>query len=277
MVNQTTNGKPGQPHASGACSPWCDSWLKRACDVSGAIILLVLLAIPMAAIALAVKLTSRGPVFFRQLRPGKNGVEFSIFKFRTMTDGSGAQGPVLTRGADPRVTKVGQFLRKWKLDEFPQLLNVLRGEMSFVGPRPQPTKLCLQPSIQNEAVRVLSVRPGITSQATVNFRNEEDLLAPFSAAEVEAVYIRTIMPVKLRMEMEYLQNASFASDLRLVFRTVFRVLHRQKRPSEVLRSEHLPVAEQEEIDGVGEEHRLLLAKEPASTAGQVGSSDRDVF
>src|SRR5260370_10788029 len=197
----------------------------------------------MIVVAIGVKLASPGPVLFRQRRPGKNGSEFDILKFRTMVDGATIPGPVLTRAADPRVTWFGRHIRKGKLDEFPQLFNVLRGEMSLVGPRPQPTKLWKQPSIQKEAACVLSVRPGITSQATLNFRNEEELLAPLSPLppdEVEAVYTKHIMPLKLGMEVEYLRTATFLDDFRLILKTAFRIFLPQKQKDDSLIKESFP-------------------------------------
>lgn len=131
-------------------------------------------------------------------------------------------------------------MRKWKLDEFPQLFNVIRGEMSFVGPRPQPTKLWRQPSIQDEASMVLSVRPGITSHATVNFRNEEELLAPLSPEEVEDIYMKHVMPLKLKMELQYLCGATFLSDLGVILRTVFRIFNRQENVNDGLIRQCLP-------------------------------------
>lgn len=234
-------------------SPWCHSVGKRACDLLGSVLLLMLFLPVMIFIALAVKITSPGPVLYRQRRPGMNGHEFSILKFRTMRDARRHAGPVLTRAEDPRVTWFGRHIRKWKLDELPQLFNVLRGEMSFVGPRPQPTKLWKELSIQDQVAIVLSVRPGITSQATLNFRNEEELLAPLSSEELEEVYISSIMPLKLQMDVEYLRDASFGSDLSLILRTIFRILNRQQENNQVLpkvcpsvpnRREYLPVAEQ---------------------------------
>src|SRR3984893_1223405 len=211
-----------------AASPWCSSSWKRGCDILGAILLLIVCLPIMLIVALGVKLTSRGPVFFRQRRPGKNRHEFSIQKFRPMRDSRHHAGSAITRGYDPRVTLFGRFMRKWKLDELPQLFNVLRGDMSLVGPRPLPTSHWRQPFPQEEASCVLSVRPGITSQATLRFRNEEELLAPFSVEEVEEVYMRAFMPVKLRIEFEYLQGASFTSDLSIVFKTAFRIFDRQE-------------------------------------------------
>src|ERR1700682_854791 len=218
----------GQPESSYNVSPWCKSPWKRAFDLLSAIFLLLLFLPLMLAVALAVRLTSRGPVFFHQRRPGKNGREFSILKFRTMVDSRRNPGPVLTRAADPRVTWFGRHMRRWKLDELPQLWNVVAGDMSFVGPRPQPTRLWQQPAIQEAASCVLSVRPGITSQATLNFRHEEELLAPLSSEEVEDVYMRAIMPMKLKMETDYLQGAGFMSDLRIILKTTLRVFKRSE-------------------------------------------------
>src|SRR5262249_6340030 len=145
--------KPGEcpPEALFVLSPWYSSRWKRIFDVLLATLLLLLAALPMLVIAVLVKLTSPGPVLFRQPRPGKDAREFCILKFRSMIDSRPEQGPVLTRAADPRITKFGGFMRRWKLDELPQLFNVLRGEMSFVGPRPQPTKLWQRSSIQGLA------------------------------------------------------------------------------------------------------------------------------
>jgi len=190
-------------------------------------------------VALAVKLTSAGPVLFKQKRPGKNGREFSILKFRTMIADAQQAGPVLTRAHDPRITSFGRYIRKWKLDELPQLFNVLRGDMSFVGPRPQPTRLWSEPSIREDVGLVLSVRPGITSHTTLVFRNEEDVLAPLSPDEVEEVYQRTLMPLKLKLEIQYLCKASFWGDLWIILRTIGRVFNRHEERDGVLK-EYLP-------------------------------------
>ena len=233
-----------QSPSSHPVSPWCNSFWKRGFDLAGAVLLLVVLLPLIVAIALAVKVTSTGPIFFRQRRPGKNGREFLVVKFRTMVDSTRQAGPVLTRASDPRVTRLGRYMRKWKLDELPQLINVLCGQMSFVGPRPQPTKLWTEPSIQKEAPCVLSVRPGITGQATLNFRNEEEILAPLSGDEVEAVYMKTIMPLKLKMDLDYLRKASFMSDLGVILRTILRICNReQEQANDLLIKKHLPVVD----------------------------------
>jgi lipopolysaccharide/colanic/teichoic acid biosynthesis glycosyltransferase len=245
---KTNGGLRGQYHFQSAsfyaASPWCNSAWKRGYDIFGAILLLIVFLPLMIVVALGVKFTSRGPIFFRQRRPGKNSHEFSILKFRTMKPGSCHAGPVLTQAADPRVTWFGRHMRKWKLDELPQLLNVLRGDMSFVGPRPQPTRLWNEPSIQEEASCILSVRPGITSHATLNFRNEEELLALLPSEELEEVYTTAIMPLKLKMDIGYLQSANLASDLGIVFKTMFRIFSRQEENNEILIRGNVPVLEQ---------------------------------
>ncbi len=220
-------------------SPWCNSIPKRTLDFIWAALLIVLFSLPMLVVAVLVKVTSPGPTLFRQRRPGRGGREFTILKFRTMSISDGSSGPMLTRAHDPRLTWIGRHLRKWKLDELPQLFNVLRGEMSFVGPRPQPTRLWKDPSIRKLAAVVLSVRPGITSEATLKFRNEETVLAPLSTEQVEEVYLRTLMPLKLRIEKEYLAAATFMSDCRVILRTVGRVLVPQEENDDLLSRELL--------------------------------------
>jgi len=239
-TNRVENGRVwSSSGGTYSVSPWCNSSWKRTFDFACAVILFVAILPLMIVAAVAVKLTSQGPILFRQRRPGRNGAEFSIAKFRTMTNDG--QGPLMTRAADPRVTRVGRHMRKWKLDELPQLLNVLKGEMSFVGPRPLPTSHWTGLDVERpmECLCVLSVRPGLTSQATVNFRHEEELLAHLSPEEVDKVYRREIMPVKLKMDTDYLRYASFASDTRIIFKTVLRIFsHREN--NDLLIKEHLP-------------------------------------
>lgn len=218
-------------------SAWCNSIWKRSWDLFWALALLILFSPLILVLALAVKLSSAGPVFFRQRRPGKGGQEFIILKFRTMVVNGHETGPVLTKKLDPRITWLGRIMRKWKLDELPQLFNVAKGEMSFVGPRPQVTKLWIDPSIQEDASIVLSVKPGITSPATLFFRNEEDLLAPVASHAVEEVYLRTIMPVKLKLEIEYLRKANFARDFATMVRTAGRIFHRNPKNDEFVREQ----------------------------------------
>ena len=210
-------------------------------------VLLVLLSPLLLAVAVAVKATSPGPALFRQHRPGRNARDFTIFKFRTMLDGAESAELALAARSDPQVTGLGRHMRKWKLDELPQLLNVLRGEMSFVGPRPLPKgqwdapamRALVQRELIQEAASVQSVRPGITSLATLSFRNEEELLAALSPADVETAYLRVITPLKLRIESDYLRRASFAGDVRILLKTAIRVFRRGNEDGDVRMKEML--------------------------------------
>lgn len=199
-------------------SAWSRSRRKRAFDIALGFALLVILAPAMLLIGLAVKLTSRGPVFFRQRRLGGGGVHFEIMKFRTMVFDREDEGPALTASGDSRLTPIGRLLRKWKLDEFPQLFNVLRGEMSFVGPRPKLKHLELK------RAGTLAVRPGITGMATVAFRHEEALLEGLSKEQIEEFYVRTIAPLKVQLDMDYIRRATFYSDLLLIAQTALCVI-----------------------------------------------------
>jgi lipopolysaccharide/colanic/teichoic acid biosynthesis glycosyltransferase len=196
---------------------------KRLFDLVSAIAGLVVLGPLFVIIAAAIKATSKGPVFFQQERVGRHGRPFRIIKFRTMRVGGEVHGQ-LTIGADPRVTGVGAFLRKYRIDEFPQLLNVLKGEMSFVGPRPEvPKYVALYPVRAREVI--LSVRPGVTDKAAIEFRNEASLLA--TAPDPERVYIEQVLPAKVRYHLEYVEKRSFGGDLLLMLRTVVAVLRPQ--------------------------------------------------
>lgn len=194
---------------------------KRAIDVLAAALGLLLLAPLLGLIALAVKLDSRGPVFFRQERVGLAGERFRMFKFRTMVVDAEAQGLQITVAGDARITRVGRFLRRHKLDELPQLIDVLRGTMSLVGPRPEVPRY-VQRYPEHLRDRVLSVRPGVTDIASLRFGREAELLA--KSPHPERHYVEVILPEKLRVAADYLENATLASDLRLVgltLRTVF--------------------------------------------------------
>ena len=190
---------------------------KRAFDLLLAGLGLLLLSPLLLLIALAVRLDSAGPVFYRQVRVGRDGVPFRIHKFRTMTHDPRAAGPQITVGADPRITRVGAWLRRHKLDELPQLVDVLQGTMSLVGPRPEvPRYVALYP----EALRakVLSVRPGITDLASIAFRHESELLA--RAADPEREYVQVVMPQKLALAARYAETASLGLDLKILWRTL---------------------------------------------------------
>ena len=195
---------------------------KRALDFAAALAGLVLLAPLLAVVAAWIRLDSPGPVFFRQERVGRGGVPFRIHKFRTMRAAAEAAGPALTVGADPRITRAGAFLRRTKLDELPQLIDVLRGDMSLVGPRPEvPRYVATYPPALR--AKVLSVRPGITDPASLQFRDESALLA--RAADPEREYREVVLPAKLRLAADYVDQATLAGDLRLIgstLRTLWR-------------------------------------------------------
>ncbi len=170
----------------------------------------------LLAIAVAVKTTSPGPVLFRQKRVGRNGVLFTIIKFRTMTAGS--SGTTVTTRNDVRITKVGAFLRRHKLDELPELWNVLTGDMSFVGPRPDVPGYADR--LTGDDRRILALRPGITGPASVRYYNEEEILA--GVEDPEEYNNRVIFPDKVRINLEYLEHRSFAGDIGIIFQTFFR-------------------------------------------------------
>lgn len=190
---------------------------KRIFDIVASGIGLLLLLPLLLAVALWIKLDSPGPALFRQTRVGRFGVPFMIHKFRTMRVEPGA---AITVGADPRITRAGQFLRATKLDEFPQLWDVLRGAMSLVGPRPElPHYVEFYPTELRD--RVLAVRPGITDPASLAFSNEAALLA--GAADPDREYREVVLPAKLRLSAAYAAHASLAKDLKLIFATLARV------------------------------------------------------
>ena len=197
---------------------------KRLFDLVFAGAGVLLLAPLLLAIAAWIKLDSAGPVFFRQRRVGRFGVPFRIHKFRTMRVDAPALGPQLTIGADLRITRAGRFLRAAKLDELPQLFDVLAGTMSLVGPRPEvPRYVAMYPAALRD--KVLSVRPGITDPASIAYRDESALLA--RAADPERVYIEQVMPAKLRCAAQYVEQRSLLGDLRLIGATLRALLARR--------------------------------------------------
>ncbi len=188
---------------------------KRFFDLVVAACALLLLLPLLLAVALWIKLDSPGPVFYRQQRVGRHGVPFFIHKFRTMRS-DGAPGLPLTVGDDPRITRAGRWLRRTRVDELPQLIDVLRGTMSMVGPRPEvPRYVAHYPPALRE--RALAVRPGITDPASLDFIDEATLLA--RAADPEREYIEVILPAKLQRAADYAEHASLATDLALLWRT----------------------------------------------------------
>ena len=194
--------------------------LKRLMDVtvSGAALFVLWPVLLLAAAA--IKIDDPGPVFYRQVRVGRNGKEFRIFKFRTMVVDADRKGLQITVGRDSRITRVGAFLRKTKLDELAQLINVFVGEMSFVGPRPEvPKYVNLYTPYQRQ---VLLVRPGITDYASIAYRNENDMLE--GAEDPERMYIDVIMPDKIELNMKYLREISPVADIRLILSTIIAVI-----------------------------------------------------
>jgi len=186
---------------------------KRLFDLVVAGMGLLLLSPLLLVIALWIKLDSPGPVFFRQQRVGRFGALFRIHKFRSMSGDAPLAGPQLTVGADPRITRAGAFLRRSKLDELPQLIDVLAGTMSLVGPRPEvPRYVAMYPA--ELRAKVLSVRPGITDPASIAYRDENTLLA--GAADPERVYVEQVMPAKLRFAAQYVDRMSLWNDVRLI-------------------------------------------------------------
>jgi lipopolysaccharide/colanic/teichoic acid biosynthesis glycosyltransferase len=195
------------------------AFAKRGLDLLAAGVGLLVLSPLMLLAALAIKLESRGPVLFLQKRVGRNFVPFHIRKFRTMVVDAEQRGAQITAGADPRITRVGRWLRKTKLDEIPQLINILRGEMSLVGPRPEVPRYV--ELLRDQYVDVLSVRPGLTDPASIKYRDESDVLA--ASADPEREYVERILPDKLSISRAYIARATILSDLGVLVSTLLRV------------------------------------------------------
>ena len=192
---------------------------KRCFDLIFALFGLALTWPAFLLISLAVRWEDGGPAFYRQSRVGRHGCLFEIIKFRTMAVGAEKRGPIITVSGDRRITRIGRVLRKTKLDELPQLWNVLRGDMSFVGPRPEvPRYVQLYTPEQRE---VLALKPGITDEASLTFRDEERLLA--QAADAERYYIEFCMPEKIAINLAYARHRGMVRDLGVIFRTVWTI------------------------------------------------------
>ena len=173
-----------------------------------------------AILAVWIKSDSKGPVFYRQTRVGKDNKDFRLFKFRSMRPDSDRLGLITVGGHDPRVTRSGYYIRKYKLDELPQLINVFRGDMSLVGPRPEVRRYV--DMYTPEQMRVLSVRPGITSLASIRYRNENDILA--ASDDPDRCYVELVMPDKLAIDLEYVDRASLWNDIKLIFSTFKEII-----------------------------------------------------
>lgn len=199
-------------------SPWCNSGRKRLLDIMVATLAIVVTAPFVLLIALAIRATSPGPVLFRQWRSGLKGLPFQLLKFRTMQLTAEESGPRVTRAGDARITPVGRWLRKWKVDELPQLFNVLRGEMSIVGPRPDLEQYWRE--ARDIERQVLATKPGITGAASLVFRNEEELLAYVPETELASFYVHHLLPCKARLDREYAAQATCLSDCRILIQTI---------------------------------------------------------
>lgn len=194
--------------------------IKRTFDIIFSFLGLLILSPILLCISLLIAVESKGGVFFKQVRVGKNDKDFKLLKFRTMYIDSDKKGLLTIGDKDPRVTKIGLFLRKNKIDELPQLINIFKGEMSFVGPRPEVRKYV---KLYNEEQRkILTAKPGLTDYASIAYIHESELLA--QSSDPENCYITTIMPEKLKLNLQYIQNQSFNEDLRLIFKTISLIL-----------------------------------------------------
>ncbi len=194
--------------------------MKRIFDIVASGCGLLVLSPVFLILAVWIKLDSSGPVFYRQVRVGRGNKDFKLFKFRSMRVGADKKGLITVGGRDPRVTRSGYYIRKYKLDEFPQLINVFLGDMSLVGPRPEVRKYV--DMYTQEQMHVLDVRPGITSLASIRYRNENDILA--AAENPDQCYIEKVMPDKLAIDLEYVENHSFLYDIKLIFMTFWEIL-----------------------------------------------------
>jgi lipopolysaccharide/colanic/teichoic acid biosynthesis glycosyltransferase len=198
--------------------------LKRLFDIIFSFIGIVILFPAFVVISLVIKLSSPGPVFFKGTRAGKNGKLFKMCKFRTMVENAEAIGGADTADDDPRLTKFGKFLRKYKIDEFPQLINVLKGEMSFVGPRPEIAWKVERYTLEEK--KILDVSPGMTDYASLVFPDEGEILR--GSLDPEKTYNEKIRPEKIRLELEYVKNHSFFEDIKTILKTLKAVFLKRK-------------------------------------------------
>lgn len=194
--------------------------MKRIFDIVSSGIGLLILSPIFLFLAIWIKIDSKGPIFYKQVRVGKNNKDFKIFKFRSMRMGADKLGLITVGGRDPRVTNSGYYIRKYKLDELPQLINVFIGDMSVVGPRPEVRKYV--DLYTKDQRKVLTVKPGITDIASIKYRNENELLE--KADDPDKMYIEVIMPDKLKYNLEYIDKQSFFFDLKLIFWTFKEII-----------------------------------------------------
>lgn len=194
--------------------------IKRVCDFVLSLMGIIVLSPIFIIVSIAIKLDSKGKILFLQKRVGRYGKEFNIYKFRTMVSDAERLGKQITVGNDNRITKVGSFLRKYKIDELPQLFNVLKGDMSLVGPRPEVPKYVKLYS--DEQKKVLNVRPGITDMASLRYKDENEILGKVD--NPEEYYINVIMKDKLKLNLEYIEKSNIFFDLYLIIKTVLKCI-----------------------------------------------------
>ena len=181
---------------------------------------LVVLAPIFIVLAIWIKIDSKGPVFYKQVRVGQNGIDFGLFKFRSMVVDADKRGLITVGGRDPRITRSGYFIRKYKLDELPQLINVLVGDMSLVGPRPEVRKYV--DLYTDEQQKVLSVKPGITDYASIEYMDENEILG--KSSDPEKTYIEEIMPEKIKYNMKYILNKNISEYFKIIFLTLLKIV-----------------------------------------------------
>ncbi len=195
-------------------------YIKRFIDIILSLSGLILLFPFFLLIAVLIKKEDGGSVFFRQVRVGQNGKPFKIYKFRTMVENAERLGVKVTKEDDPRITEIGKFLRKYKIDELPQLINVLKGEMSFVGPRPEVPKYV--ELFRDDYEEILKVKPGITDYASLEYKDENKLLK--GVENPEEIYIKEILPVKIKYYKRYIKDISFLTDIKLIIKTIMGIV-----------------------------------------------------
>jgi lipopolysaccharide/colanic/teichoic acid biosynthesis glycosyltransferase len=193
---------------------------KRIFDVVASIIGLIVLLPVFIVIAILIKLNDKGPIFYKQKRIGQNFKPFELLKFRTMVVNADKIGPAVTKDGDQRITKIGKFLRKTKLDELPQIWNVIRGDMSIVGPRPEVEKYIQY--YKDDYKEILKFKPGITDYATIKYRSEEEILSKYN--DTESAYIKYVLPEKIKLYKTYIKKISFLTDLKIIFWTLWRIV-----------------------------------------------------
>ena len=195
--------------------------IKRIFDIIASLILLIILSPIMLILAIAIKVDSKGPVFYRQERITKYGKKFKIFKFRTMVQDADKKGALVTIGEDSRITNVGKKIRKCRLDEFPQLINVLKGEMTFVGTRPEVEKYVNE--YTDEMKATLLMPAGISSRASIEYKDEDEIISKYlqNGEKVDDIYVKRILPEKMKWNLEYIKKFNILEDIKICFKTVF--------------------------------------------------------